>query len=50
MITQRTHLFDFVESFVISLKLRHYVVVCGLLPCYTNYVIYSTYSLDLVEG
>lgn len=50
MITQRTNLFDFVESFVISLKLRHHVVVRGRLPCYTNYVIYSTNSLDSVEG
>lgn len=49
MITQRTHLFDFVEGFVISLKLRHHVLVRGLV-IYTNYVIYSTYNLDLVEG
>lgn len=50
MITQRTRLFDFVESFVISLKLRHHVVVRGRLPYYTNYVIYSTYGLDLTGG
>lgn len=50
MITQRTHLFDFVESFVISLKLRYHIVFRGRLLYYTNYVIYSTYSLAFTEG